>query len=298
VRRARIWLAAALLCACSAQAAETAEDWIARLNGAMHGLEYRGVIVYVRGAQVQAIEVQREITARGSVDRLRTLTGEPREVISDAGSVRATLGVNQFKLGAIGGWGVPPGEADLAGLAESYQLSVNGGARVADRAAVVIDAVPRDRLRFGYRLWIDAESGLLLGSALMSEYGQVLEQSMFTQLSVASRTASGERPASLPSAAPSADPAWRVTELPPGFRLRATRELDNGRSQLVYSDGLASVSIYVGDGQAGLDGGAQRATVRAFGVDQGGFHAVAVGELPQATLERIARSVARVTDPP
>jgi sigma-E factor negative regulatory protein RseB len=275
--------------------ADDPASWIERMNGAMHGLAYRGVVVYVRGGQLQAIEVERRFEGGAPVDVLRTLTGEPRELVRTGGRLEqrsATSGPVTIDDAIDVPW--PSGGAGpVAELERVYRLTLTGEARVAGRPAVVVDAIPRDDARYGYRLWLERDTGLLLGSAVLTAAGQLLEQSMFTQVHVEAAPAAAPASGGATSPPVSPPPGWAVTALPPGFRLVAARERAGGGRQLVYSDGLASASVYIEPGPPRLVGHAQRALMRAYGYGADGYHVVAVGELPPAALERIARSVRR-----
>ncbi len=274
-----------------ASADEAAANWIQRMNGAMHGLAYRGVVVYVRGGQLQALEVERRFVDGMPEDVLRTLTGEPREVVRAGGRLAsvAAAGVLRIEDALDEPWTTLVA-GPVADLEASYRLTLTGEARVAGRPAVVVDAIPRDDARYGYRLWLERESGLLLGSAVLTAAGQLLEQSMFTQVEFAAGPARATAP---PTAAEPKLIGWSVPGMPAGFRLVAAREHEGAGRHLVFSDGLASVSVYIEPGPARLLGHAQRALMRAYGASGDGFHVVVVGELPPGALERIARSVRR-----
>lgn len=284
-------LALALVCSAAVGADERAADWIDRMNGAMHGLAYRGVVVYVRGGQLQALEVERRFVDGASVDVLRTLTGEPREIVRTGGRLASIAGGGELRIDdAVDEPWTALVAAPVAELDKVYRLTLTGEARVAGLAAVVVDAIPRDEARYGYRLWLERETGLLLGSAVLTASGQLLEQSMFTQVEFDPAREKA------PVANVAREPAltgWSVSGMPPGFRLIAARDSGAGGKHLVYSDGLATVSLYIDSGPAVLVGHAQRALTRAFGVAVDDFHVVAVGELPPTSLETMARSVRR-----
>jgi sigma-E factor negative regulatory protein RseB len=89
--------------------------------------------------------------------------------------------------------------------------------------------------------------------------------------------------------------------LPAGFAMsdRATDPAAAGRmpvEHLVYTDGLASVSVFIEhlDAQGErLEGLSRMGAVNAYGTMVAGFQVTAVGEVPGGTVERIGRSVAR-----
>lgn len=98
----------------------------------------------------------------------------------------------------------------------------------------------------------------------------------------------------------SGEAAWTVTVLPPGFRLRAVRaqRAEPGEApldQLVYSDGVASVSVFieavVAAAEQGSEGPSHIGAANAYTTVIKGHLVTAVGEVPVRTVEVIARSV-------
>ncbi|HEY0801593.1 MAG TPA: MucB/RseB C-terminal domain-containing protein, partial [Steroidobacteraceae bacterium] len=105
--------------------------------------------------------------------------------------------------------------------------------------------------------------------------------------------------------------AYRASQLPPGFRLTVQGAQTLGgastpASHLVYSDGLATVSVFVEEhresvpsavaapaplGEAPLQGLARVGSGYAFSTVVQGYQVTAVGEVPAQTVEFIAHSV-------
>jgi sigma-E factor negative regulatory protein RseB len=97
---------------------------------------------------------------------------------------------------------------------------------------------------------------------------------------------------------PTAD--WRAGDVPDGFVLMTVRSkyvpgADMPTEQLVYSDGLASVSVFIEAAQVVAErpgGAATMGAANAFTTTRDGHLITAVGEVPVRTVERIARSTA------
>jgi sigma-E factor negative regulatory protein RseB len=137
---------------------------------------------------------------------------------------------------------------------------------------------------------------------LLDERGQTLEQVAFADIALGQRPADADLAPSttlglmpvrpLPAGNARA-PAWEVQHLPPGFRLRAAKPLPGGGAHLLYSDGLASVSVYVEPADASLRGGSQRQRgavhARSFWVD--GWQVMAIGKVPADTVDHFARNL-------
>jgi sigma-E factor negative regulatory protein RseB len=189
----------------------------------------------------------------------------------------------------------------------------------------VIAVNPKDQFRFGYRLWLDEKTAMPLKTQLCDSRGHVIEQIFFARL---------EMPESIPDSdlaptvrtegmrwvrqGPSADSAssaalaaYRASQLPPGFRLtvqgaQTLGDASTPASHLVYSDGLATVSVFVEeqrstapgvaaapDNQAEppMQGLARVGSGYAFSTVVQGHQVTAVGEVPAQTVEFIAHSV-------
>jgi len=317
--RARRAAAAALLaCACAAGAGERedAEAELLRATEAATTLNYDGTFVYSSGGWMETMRIiHRADPESGSRARMVSLSGEAREVIREANRVTCILPdagavlVSSSKPRAVTGLGVfnPQGA-----YREHYTLGLAEGARVAGRPTRLVTVMPRDAYRYGFRLWVDRDSGFLLRSELVDADGHALEQIVYTSL---------ELPEHIPDALlrpgvtgddftwyttdaprkPDRESDWKLGWLPEGFRMRdrATDPSGAGRmpvEHLVYTDGLASVSVFIEHlDSAGepLKGLSRMGAVSAYGVMLGEFQVTAVGEVPAMTVERIGRAVGR-----
>jgi sigma-E factor negative regulatory protein RseB len=284
-----------------------ADDWLDRIGPALTELDYHGTLVMVTGTSMETMGVFHAFDDGRERMRLVTLTGPHREVIRDDKMVMCIgtgigtgIGSVGYDADTAGRWN-PAGQFANAGKLESYRAKLGKVGRVADRDCQVVDLQPKDGWRYGYRLWLDHETGLPLRIALIGEQGRALEQLAFANLQIGSKpdaadlapsTQQGLRRVQTLAAGKQVDPGWRVVSPPPGFSLRAGRRL--GESvQLLYSDGLATVSVYIepvsGDqrGQSTMRRGA--VNVRSF--QQGGRRVVAIGKVPAATVDYFARNV-------
>jgi sigma-E factor negative regulatory protein RseB len=305
---------ASLLLAPSAYAADTAHDWLMKMSAARH-LDYEGTFVYQHDTQLEAMRIIHKVVGGMPRERLVSLNGAPREIIRDAREVRCYLPdensivIEHRKAGGRGFPGVLPER--VSELDENYVIQLGRTGRVSGRGAQLVLIRPRDGYRYGYRLWADRETGLLLKADLLDDKGKLLEQFMFTHLRIG-----GDIPpaalepemsgqgmtwhresdaATSPAAAP-----WDVVRLPKGFRLsrhmtRTTPVRRKPVEHLVFSDGLAAVSIFIeqetGDAKNVMHGSSRMGAVHAFGKRLDGHHVTVVGEVPAATVTLIGGSV-------
>ncbi|WP_374603664.1 MucB/RseB C-terminal domain-containing protein [Arenimonas sp.] len=296
-----------LLLAPVALASADAAGWLARVGPALRGLDYQGTLVVVAGGQVDTLRVFHRVDAGRERERVVALSGPPREVIRD-GSRVMWIGTGNapvaYDMGQAGRWSEALAVSEAAGLA-GYRARLGNDGRVAGHAVQRIDVLATDRWRYGYRLWLEKRSGLPLRMDLLDGEGQSIEQVAFTDIRLGRRPADADL---VPSAPASVEPVsslppgrsvparWKVPVPPPGFRLRAVRPLPDEGAHLLYSDGLASVSVYVERVDRGLRGESRRqrgaVNVHSFWLD--GWQVLAIGKVPAATVDRFARTLRSV----
>lgn len=279
----------------------SASDWLDRIGPALREQNYQGTLVMVTGDRMDTLGVFHAFADGRERMRLVTLSGNHREVIRDNGLVMV-IGASHPPVGydADSAGRVSPAErfAD-AGRLDTYRARLGARARVAGRDAQIVELAARDDWRYGFRLWLDRQTALPLRIALIGEGGKPLEQMAFTDIEVGRVPAEGDlRPSTndglqrvqtLASDQP-VDPGWRIDDPPPGFSLRGARRL--GPSvQLLYSDGLSSVSVYIEPMPSDQRGESamRRGAVNAHSLWGDGRRVVAIGKVPAATVERFVR---------
>jgi sigma-E factor negative regulatory protein RseB len=197
---------------------------------------------------------------------------------------------------------------DVSALEKSYEFISVGRSRVLGRSAQLIRLVSKDQHRFGYWLWLDKDSGLLLKLALITRKGQLLEQIQFTHLDITEQIAESLKKLQMSDLPPVVDiPAshhnskllWQVNWLPSGFEsIKANRHRISSTKQpvefMLFNDGLVDVSVYVSQSNIKkravefvMDG----ATVVLNQVNHG-YEVSVVGKIPFNTAKAIADSVA------
>ena len=313
---ARLGLLCSILAGFSSAFAGEPRAWLQKMLDATRTLNYDGVFVYRSGTQVESMRIVHRYSDEGERERLVSLDGVAREVIRDDDFVLCIIPEDEtvhvgkqlqrgFQANPLFSVGTVPSQ---------YQIELDGDGRVAGRTAKRLRVSPTDSLRYGYRLWLDASTGLLLRSALVDNRDRVLEEIAYTTL---------ELPESIPdsSLAPSIDSRgfrrvesgakasgqrdaptdWRIDWKPDGFGLveRVAHPPNVAHAPMehwVFSDGLAFVSIFLEapkDGTAALDGHSSIGAVNAFGRRLDTYQITVVGEVPALTVERVAQSIVR-----
>lgn len=299
-------------------AAPGAADWVERMARSMTRQDYVGTFIYHHDGRIEAMRIVHRRTDEGVRERLISLNGAAREVLRDDEKVTCFFPDSESvmvdrRAGRNPLTEVVPREAER--LEPYYDLALGSEGRVAGRDAQRVVLSPRDGFRYGYEFWIDRERGVLLRSDLIGTDGAAVEQIMFTEIDFPRRipddwlkprvsgegytwmefgTAGGE-----PEAAALSE--WQVTDLPPGFALRSSEYRaipgsDGPVAHYLFSDGLASVSVYVDRQESAvkpLIGGARMGAMSAYGRVIADHQVVVVGETPMRTVKAVAESVAR-----
>ncbi|MDE1460443.1 MucB/RseB C-terminal domain-containing protein [Spartinivicinus poritis] len=323
--RATSWLAFSLLIGSSgnilAETGLSAAQWLTGMTKAFRELNYEGQFIYQHSQGLNSIAITHSVTDGQERERLVFLDGPKREVVRDGNKVvcinadneviRFERGDSPLAFGRV--LSENPGK-----LAEHYSLKVAGKGRVAGREAVVVLVQPKDEFRYGYEIWLDEASSLLLKLVLLNRKGEMLERLQFTSLEVGHEIPETKLVASLKGSVksekvivskaynkandkPGDNESWYVNWVPPGFELFRRNQQHSPVTKkavesLMYTDGLAGFSVFVEAKPTNAVSvikreGAITAFTKVLSFEQGEFLITVVGELPLAAAERIAMSV-------
>jgi sigma-E factor negative regulatory protein RseB len=293
----------------------SAIDYIGKMGQALQTLNYHGSLVYINDGRVESLQLIHKNDGQGEFERLVHLSGEPREVIRNNDVVTCYLpdsqsvvvGQRRFNNHLFAKLTV-----NLSQFAPNYSFVTAGSNRVAGKNARIIEINPKDPYRYGYRLWIDETTNLLLKSELVNSQGKVLEQMMFTQIDIVDHipeamlkpAVSGESftwhgDADKSDKDLDVDRAWHVANLPSGFMISARykQQMPNSSQpaeHMIISDGLASVSVYIEPFNAksqSFVGASRKGAVNIFGSVHEDHQVTVLGEVPMPTVEIIAQSI-------
>ncbi len=289
----------------------SAEQWLRLVQEAARRLDYAGTMIYQQGAEVRLSRIVHVFDGKVSYERLQPMDGRLREFIRRADEVKCLIPDDKRvvverrsrsdSFPGLGG-------AAAAELLQHYSVQVVGRERVGGFDCQVLAIQPRHGDRYGYRLWVDRNTGLLLRSQTLSERGEVLEQMAFAEV----RVGAVDREQLKPSWSTE---GWRVDEtahrpidlreqgwrlLPPtGFRPMYTvrRPMASGPAlQAVYSDGLATMSVFIEPASSVAEDEAirQRGSINAYVRRVGDSTVTVVGEIPAETARTVATAVERL----
>lgn len=262
--------------------ADASIDLLVAAQRAQATRSFEGVVVFMHDGKFDAVRVVHH-PGQSGFEHVTSLSGMPRALFRDAREVRIEVPGGVQRLSPMV---FAQTAFDASRIAASYQLADAGSERIAGFVAKIVDAVARDEQRYSQRLWINPDSGVLLGVALIGPRRETLQQVMFTSLSVDAREAQAQ--SMVPLLVPTTDDV-STPMLPAGFRMIATRQ-ERDRRSLILSDGLAMITLYLEtrgddlDRMTTLRRGATQLAARQFGHER----AVVVGEVPLSTAVELA----------
>ena len=290
--------------------AGSASELVSGMSAADKSLNYEGTFVLRKSDKMMTMRVVHGVDDRGVWESMESLNGEARKVVRHNNEVISIY--PDRKLVTVSRMGDkkrlhPILPENLNKLSDFYTVSDVGTDRIAGRATSVLDVQPKDAYRYGYRYWLDDETRVLLKCDLLDENGDIVEQMMYTAFDDHTRVPSsaftlpelegytrqtldkfsGERVAS----------GWRATRMPEGFMLTQSMvrgDSDNASLHLMFSDGLASVSVFVEPDEHSphrLTGASNMGALNIYGRQSNGTQITVMGEVPKATVAAIAESM-------
>ncbi|MFZ9993835.1 MAG: MucB/RseB C-terminal domain-containing protein [Steroidobacteraceae bacterium] len=302
------------LCALSPAWADTAQDWLERMNVALAEKSYDGTFFHMRDGRSESLRIVHRVRDGNVCERLMSLDGTGREFIRRGEELRYYLPEKGLVLveRRERETGLLPSFPSLkAASTELYDFGEVRRVRLMGRDTRLVTVEPRDEFRYGYRVWIDARTHMPLKSELHDGRGAVLEQLMFANLAVFKEIpdhlfeppASAKGLTTLHGAGRSAEgrmaiQRWRVRALPKGFRMihqfeQALPGAEEPVAHLVFSDGLASVSVFIGErlpARSAKEVALERrlGASTTYSTEIAGHQIVVVGEVPPDTARFIA----------
>jgi sigma-E factor negative regulatory protein RseB len=304
----------ALLLVAAQSWAGDVRGWLDRMYQAVEQLSYEGTFVHVQGGNAESLHIVHRNQGGVISERIVSLDGAGREIIRHGNEVQSILpdrGVVLLKESQGSSAMLSTMPAHLEDFEPFYELTLYRTARVAKRQAQVVGIKPLDSYRYGYLLWLDTETAIPLKSQVRDENDQILEQILFTHLEILDSVPDSSlrptvdtegftwyRPTEWTSERETPE-QWHAKEVPDGFRLAVSQQSLLAGAEfpvhhLVYSDGLATVSVFVEDPDNTTqlaEGFSTVGSTNAFSLMVDGRRVTAVGEVPRQTVRTIATSL-------
>jgi sigma-E factor negative regulatory protein RseB len=299
-------------------------EWLMRIHEAARHRNFQGTfVVSGGGGAVSSARIAHYCEGPNQYERIDSLDGQTRHVFRYNELVHTLW--PQARLAMVE-------QRDLINsfpallqvgddrIADFYDVQPAGLDRVAGHEASVLVVRPRDEYRFGYRLWAEKRSGLLLRADVLGDKGELLETSAFSDVAINVRSQPDTvlqpmrkldgyrivRPTLTPTRLEAE--GWTMRQPVAGFRqvscvkrpLDSVGDGDPGTGtdavQTIYSDGLTYVSVFIEPfsserhtRQMLTTMGATQTLMRR----QGDWWITVVGDVPVATLKAFAGGLER-----
>jgi sigma-E factor negative regulatory protein RseB len=297
--------------------------WLVRIQEAANKRNFVGTVIVSASGTVASTRIAHFGEGRDQFERIDSLDGQVRSVFRHNDLVhtvwpqrRVAVVEQRDKMSSF------PGllQAGSDRVQEFYDLKPVAVERVAGHEANVLVLRPRDKARFGYRLWAEKNTGLLLRAEILSERGEILESSAFSEVSIGVK-AQPEiviqpvkkldgfkllKPQQV-AARPEGE-GWVLKAVVPGFQLvscvkrqfethpKAGGAAPEQTLQTIYSDGLTYVSIFIEPFNAERHA---RPMATSLGATQtmmrrdGDWWITVMGDVPVVTLRQFASGLER-----
>jgi sigma-E factor negative regulatory protein RseB len=313
--------ATAAASAASALEAKSINEWLMRMQEASRKRAYIGTYVVTSGGSMSSAKIWHVCEGDQQMERVETLTGAPRSIFRHNDRVVTFMPDNKVvrseKRESLGVFPELLQSTD-GRIADYYKVKPEGVDRVAGVEANVVVLAPKDAMRFGYRVWTEQKKGLVVKLQTLDTDGKVLEQAAFSELQLDAPVKMDkllqmmgktdgyklEQQPVLVKTTASAE-GWVLKAPVAGFKPMSCYKRPAGASgsaaqdeplQWIFSDGLASVSIFVepldrqrNDRESSMSMGATQTMSRQLGA----YWLTVVGEVPMATLQLFASSLER-----
>jgi sigma-E factor negative regulatory protein RseB len=292
----------------------TPQEWIDRMGNAVQVTNYEGTVVRVREGKVDTFKVVHTVKDGVVREKVVIQDGNGLEIIRNGNEVHCILPDRESVL--VEEWNnqstlfstLPSSDIRFG---SEYDVLIKDFERVAGRKAAMLAILPHDGYRYGYRIWLDTETGFPLQTQLIGDDNNPLEHVKFADISIEQNILSSALAPSYSTdnwkwyteprqtTKREVESDWVADEVPPGFRVVSTQqkilpEFEAPLTHIIYSDGLVTVSVFVAPvtekkraGRSSVGASNSYSTV----IDD--YRVTAVGQVPQITVEQIAKSMRR-----
>ena len=299
-------------CAVTAWAQSTPDELLDRMNYVVNVVDYEGTVIRTENGESEALRIVHKIIDGVIHEKLVSQEGSGLEIIRIGNEVHCILPDKQTVL--IEDWNnqstlfsaLPSSEIRYGA---DYDVLIVREDRVAGRQAIMLAIRPHDEFRYGHRIWLDEVTSFPLKTEIVSVDGELIGQVMFADIRIGSNISKDALAPSMsldnfswfrePAGydAVDVDTNWGSSDLPSGFRATSSKTeqlpgADAPVTHVVYSDGMATVSVFIAEKNAAQF--AEKSNVGAsntYSIQQGDFQITAVGQVPAATVRRIATSM-------
>jgi len=296
--------------------------WLIRVHQAARQSVYTGTFVVSSGSSMVSARIWHVCDGAQQLERVETLSGVPRAIFRHNDQVVTFYPQSRIAVAEVReSLGLFPNllRSSDSSIGDFYRLKALGLERIAGFDAEVSQLVPNDRLRYGYRVWSERKTGLIIQLQTLDLNNRVLEQAAFSDLQMDAPVSAtklarlgntdGYRVVhpDMQKTTPEAQ-GWAMQRPVDGFKpmgcyqrptavANGSAAAPQGTMQWIFSDGIATVSLFV----EAFDG---RRHLREGVTDMGGsthtltrradnWWITVIGEVPPDTLHAFAQALER-----
>ena len=303
------------LLSCSAAVAGQRLDpneWLNRMSAAVQQTSYAGTVIRIRDGKAEALKVVHTVSDGVVREKVVAQEGNGLEIIRNGNEVHCILPDSRSVL--VEEWDeqstffstLPTSQVRFG---SEYDVVLVREERVAGRPTILVAIRPHDQYRYGHRIWLDLETAFPLQTQLIGTDGEALEQVKFADITINATIDTAMLAPSIDittfrwvkqqssHASHAMESDWYASELPRGFRAVATHGekmpgSDEVTTHILYSDGLANVSVFIAaEGTKMADGASSLAGSNSYSTVIGSHRVTAMGDVPAMTVKQIATTM-------
>jgi sigma-E factor negative regulatory protein RseB len=287
-------------------------DWLNRMAVAVQTTSYEGTVIRIQDGEVEVLKVVH--TVNDGVIREKVVAQEESglEIIRVGNEVHSILPHRKSVL--VEQWGdqsllfstLPSSEIRFG---NEYDVAIVRNERIAGRETILLAIRPHDGYRYGHRIWLDTETSFPLQTQLIDDNGTAIEELKFAKITLNKEIQASALTSSFSienftwvtqssgHSAAEIETSWTSDELPAGFRAISTHEEPMRGSEkmvthILYSDGLANVSVFIAASSGKmLIGAARVGGSNSYSIKIDEHEITAIGEVPAMTVEHIATTM-------
>ncbi len=299
-------------------------EWLQRMHTASRDRSYVGTfVVSAAVGNLSSARIWHACEGNTRIERIEALSGPPRSTFRRDDQVLTFLTDERIakseKRENLELFPNLPGAADSS-IGDFYAVRVLGHDRVAGFEADVVQLMPKDALRFGYRIWSEQLTGLVIKLQTVDGAGHAIEQSAFSELQLNAPLKIGTlaqmmkvpvgykiEKSELERTTATAQ-GWTLKNPVAGFKPISCYQRPGGQVgdertfQWTFSDGLAAVSLFVEpfDEQRQSQevmqalGATSTLTRRLRDAHGANWWLTVMGEVPAQTLDAFAQQLVRI----
>ncbi|MEE9413029.1 MAG: MucB/RseB C-terminal domain-containing protein [Methylococcales bacterium] len=285
-----------------------AAQWLEAMDSALKTRTFQGTLVYVSSNRIETLKIFHSVVNGDEYEHIISLDEPIREIIRDRSKMFCFIkeqrsGRESAVMSSKTWLGFP---SELKHANRYYTLQLGKQLSVMERPAQVIIIQPKDNFRYLRKVWIDLATMIPIKNQVLDSAGHVLEQLMFSTLSLDQSIPLTEF--QLPNDSksyqwvvqnteliPQHQQRWSIANKPAGFQvvkyMRYQSHVNAEQmTHILLSDGVSWVSVYIDLDTETNEANSETYTIGAINLETSmshGHRLTVLGEVPEQTIQAI-----------